>query len=149
MPIQKTSTVAIRLCLLLILTLALLLPSSAQSPTGALVGTVQDGGGGRVPSAAIAVQAVGYSFERKVTANHQGEFRLDDLLPGTYRVLVNARGFAEARSEVTVVISAARGITVTMKPAPVQQTVNVQAQASSITTQPIDVTSAVQQGAVT
>ncbi len=149
MPIRKTSTVAIRLCLLLILTLALLLPSSAQSPTGALVGTVQDGGGGRVPSAAIAVQAVGYSFERKVTANHQGEFRLDDLLPGTYRVLVNARGFAEARSEVTVVISAARGITVTMKPAPVQQTVNVQAQASSITTQPIDVTSAVQQGAVT
>jgi hypothetical protein len=36
-----------------------------------------------------------------------------------------------------------------MEPAPVQQTVNVQGQASSITTQPIDATSAVHQGAVT
>ncbi len=148
MPNRTISTVAIRLCVLLIFALALPWPLSAQSPAGALVGTVQDGSGGRVPSATIALQAVGYSFERKVRANHQGEFRLDDLLPGTYRVLVNAQGFAEAQTEVTVVIGTARGISVTLKPAPVQQTVNVQGQASSIATQPIDVTSAVHQGAV-
>lgn len=146
MPNGTIPSVAIRLCLLLILSLAL--PLSAQSPAGALVGTVQDASGRRVPSASIALQAVGYSFERKVTANHQGEFHLGDLQPGTYRVLVNAQGFAEAESEVTVVIGAARGVSVTLKPALVQQTVNVPGQASSIATQPIDVTSAVHQGAV-
>ena len=136
---------------LLVLTMALALaqPSFAQNPTGALVGTVQDGNGGRVASAAITVQATGYPFERKAASNKYGEFRLDDLPPGTYHLIVNAQGFSEARSEVSVVISTARGITVTMKPAAVQQTVNVEAQASSITTQPIDVSSAVHQGAVT
>jgi hypothetical protein len=149
MPTCRTSLIAITSGLLFLLTLALPSRTAAQSAAGALLGTVQDVSGGRVPSAAIVVRAAESStLERKATTNSRGEFRLDNLLPGAYLVTVNAPSFSEARAGVTVVIGSAREIAVTMKPAAVQQTVKVQGQSSSITTQPIDVTSAVHQGAV-
>ncbi len=149
MPTCRTSLIAITSGLLFLLTLALPSHTAAQSAAGTLLGTVQDVSGGRVPSAAIVVRAAESStLERKATTNSRGEFRLDNLLPGAYLVTVNAPSFSEARAGVTVVIASAREIAVTMKPAAVQQTVKVQGQSSSITTQPIDVTSAVHQGAV-
>jgi hypothetical protein len=120
----------------------------AQNPTGSLVGVVQDSTGGRIPSAIIVVRGMFSAVERRATSEDRGEFRVDDLPPGKYRVIANAPGFAEARSEVKVVVSSVQGITVTLQPAPVQQAINIQGQASSITTQPIDVTSAVHLGAV-
>ncbi|MFY9531330.1 MAG: carboxypeptidase regulatory-like domain-containing protein [Candidatus Acidiferrales bacterium] len=129
---------------------AFLLPGvRAQNPTGSLRGVVQDVSGGRVPSARIAVQALGSFIERQAASNDRGEFRLDDLPPGAYHVSVNAHGFAEARSDVTVIVSSVREITVTLNAGAVQQTVNVQGQASSITTQPLDTASAVHQAVVT
>src|SRR5580700_11346111 len=108
-----------------------------QNPRGTLRGTVQDTTGALIPSASVVIQARGSSLHREATTNSQGQFRLDDLLPGTYRVRVSAKGFAEAQSNVAVIVSSARDITVTMSPAPVQQTVKVKAQPSSITTQPL------------
>jgi hypothetical protein len=119
-----------------------------QNPRGTLRGTVQDTTGALIPSASVVIQARGSSLHREATTNSQGQFRLDDLLPGTYRVRVSAKGFAEAQSNVAVIVSSARDITVTMSPAPVQQTVKVKAQPSSITTQPLDLASAVHQATV-
>jgi hypothetical protein len=56
---------------------------------------------------------------------------------------------AEAESDVTIAVSSVRNITVTMKPAVVVQQVNVTGEVLSITTQPIDATTAVVQGVVT
>jgi hypothetical protein len=94
------------------------------------------------------VQAAGSSLERETRSEDRGEFSLNELLPGIYHVTVTAKGFADAHSDVAVVVSSVRDITVTMNPASVQETVNVQAQPSSITTQPIDLASAVHQAAV-
>jgi len=129
----------------------LLLPfeSSAQNPRGTLRGTVEDASGGRIASAKIVVQAAESTLQRKAASDDRGEFRIDDLVPGTYRIIATANGFAEARSHVKVVISSVQEITVTLKPQTVQQTVNVQGQPSSITTQPIDAASAVHQTAIT
>jgi len=129
----------------------LLLPfeSPAQNPRGTLLGTVEDAGGGRIASAKIVVQAVESTIEREATSDERGEFRIDDLVPGTYRVVASAKGFAEASSDVKVIISFVQEITVTLKPQGLQQTVNVQGQASSITTQAIDLSSAVHQTAIT
>jgi len=123
--------------------------SPAQDFRGSLVGTVGDSSGGRIRGAAIALRAAATSIDRKTVADSSGEFRFDDLLPGTYTVTADAPGFAEARSEVTVVISSTREIAVTLNPASVQQSVNVPGQSSSITTQQMDTTSAVLGGAVT
>jgi hypothetical protein len=125
------------------------LAMQAQNPRGTLRGVVQDLKSGRVPGAKIVVQAAESSLERETSSDSRGEFRLDDLLPGTYRLRVNASGFAEASAGVDVAVSTVREITVTLKPQAVQQTVNVPGQASSITTQSIDTSSAVHQTVIT
>ena len=123
----------------------------AQNPRGALRGVVQDTSGGRVPSAKIIVQAAEFSLQREASSDARGEFRLDDLLPGIYRVKVQANGFADASSDVKVMVSSVREITVTLKPQTVQQTVTLDLDngPSSITTQPIDTSSAVHQTIIT
>jgi len=72
----------------------------AQNPRGALRGVIQDASGGRVPSAKISVRAAESSFQREITSDSRGEFRIDDLPPGAYHVKVQANGFAEANSNV-------------------------------------------------
>jgi hypothetical protein len=130
---------------------SLLLPFAlfAQNPRGALRGTVQDTSGGRISSATIVVQAEESTLRREAASNDRGEFRINDLVPGNYRVTVTASGFADVSSEVHVNISSVQEMTVVLRPQTVQQKVNVQGQGSSITTQPMDTASAVQQAVIT
>ena len=122
---------------------------TAQNFRGGLLGIVQDATGARVPNASIDVQAVDSpTIQREATSDNNGEFRVDDLLPGAYRLSVRAQGFKDASTDVTVVVSTMKGLTVTLHPATVQQTVSVQGQASSIASEPIDRTSAVHQAVV-
>jgi hypothetical protein len=120
----------------------------AQNPNGALRGEVQDTSGARVPSARVVVQSTGSSVTREAAANDRGEFRIEGLLPGSYHVAVTAKGFAEATADVNVAVTVVRDIAVTLKPASEPETVNVQGNASSITTQTIDTSSAVRGGVV-
>src|SRR5580700_2669466 len=125
------------------------LPCQAQDFHGSLVGTVSDTSGARIPSAVIIIQASESSIERRANANDSGEFRLADLTPGTYRVTVQAPGFADASSTVIVSVSTVRYILVVLNPASSQQQVNVSATPSSITSQPMDTINAVNGGVVT
>jgi len=126
------------------------LPGWTQNFRGSLVGTIEDASGKRVPGAKIVVSPKeSPTIEREVTADSQGEFRIEDLPPGDYKVVVTATGFAESGTVVAIRVSSARIISVTMKPAVVRQMIAVQGQASSITTQPVDVTSVVLGGVVT
>src|SRR5277367_1267833 len=134
------------IALLSIFLLPLALP--AQNPRGALRGAVQDASGGRIAAAKVVVQARESTLQREAITDDRGEFRIEDLIPGTYRVTVNANGFGTVSSDANVTISTVRDLTVTMTPQTVQQTVNVQAPVSSITTQPIDTASAVQQAVI-
>jgi hypothetical protein len=120
----------------------------AQNPRGSLRGTVQDATGARVASAKIVLQAVDSSLQREASSEDRGEFRLDDLLPGAYRVTVSAAGFAAAQADVSIAVSFVRDVTVTLKGAAPSETVKVQGQSSSITTQPIDLVSVVHQGVI-
>jgi len=120
----------------------------AQNPNGSLRGEVEDASAARVAGARVVVQSNGSSMTREVTADARGEFRIDGLLPGSYRVTVTAQGFSQATANVDVAVSQVRDIAVTLKPESGRETVNVQGNASSITTQSIDTASAVHQGVV-
>jgi Carboxypeptidase regulatory-like domain len=120
----------------------------AQNATGSLLGEVQDASGGRVRAARVLAAAAGSGLQRQVTTGSRGEFRIPFLQPGSYHVVVNAQGFAEATSDVTVLVSTVRDMLVTLRPAAEQQTVNVRAEASSITTQVLDTTNTVHEGVV-
>jgi len=120
----------------------------AQNPKGALRGEVQDASAARVPRARVVVESNTSSMARQATADERGEFRIDGLLPGSYRVTVTAKGFNQASANVDVAVSLVRDITVTLKPESGSETVNVQSDPSSITTESIDTASAVHQGVV-
>jgi hypothetical protein len=120
----------------------------AQNPNGALRGEVQDPSAARVAGARVVVQSTGSSITREAAANERGEFRIDGLLPGSYRVTVTAKGFAEASADVDVAVSLVRDVTVTLKPESGREMVSVKEKASSITTESIDTASAVHQGVV-
>ncbi len=139
------STFLIILCVFLLFPYAL----HAQSATGTLLGEVQDAKGGRIQVASVVVTRPDSSFQRQTTTNTRGEFRFEGLMPGRYHVMVNASGFAQATSEVPVYVSSTQDISVTLRPSPVQQTVNVTAEPSSITTEPLNTTSQVHEGVVT
>jgi len=120
----------------------------AQNPNGTLRGEVQDASAARVPGAQVVVQAAGSSISRSETANGLGEFRIDGLLPGTYHVIVTAKGFALATADVEVAVSFVRDINVTLKPESGHETVKVLGISSSITAETIDTSSAVHGGVV-
>ena len=121
----------------------------AQTPSGSLRGVVDDGRGDRIASAAISVRLHASSIVRTVTSDAQGNFRMDDLAPGLYKVSVTAHGFGDAVAEISIQVSSIREIAVTMKPPVVVETVGVHAQGSSITTQPMDVSSQMHQAVIT
>jgi Carboxypeptidase regulatory-like domain/TonB dependent receptor len=121
----------------------------AQNPNGTLRGEVQDASSARVAGAQITVESKGSSTTREASTNDRGEFRIEGLLPGPYRVTVAAKGFADATADVDVEVSVVRDITVTLSSGTGHETVTVQGSASSITTEPIDIASAVHQGVVT
>ena len=132
----------------LLATFLLPLALLAQNATGSLVGEVQDASGARIKSANAVVTDNGSGVARKAATDNHGQFRFPDLMPGSYHLVVNAQGFAEASSEVTIQVSTVRDVAVTLRPAAVQQTVNVKAEPSSITTQELDTTDAVNGGVV-
>jgi hypothetical protein len=148
MPSQNSRTVLIRAALLSLSLIAVPLLTLAQTPTGSMRGVVQDASGARLSHAKVVARAHGSAFERQVVADDRGEFRLLDLLPGDYRLTVSAPGFAEAHADVELIVSSVRDYTITMRPAGANEKVTVESQASSITTQAIDLASAVHQTAV-
>ncbi len=120
-----------------------------QILTGSLTGTIVDSAGGRVAGAKIALVEAGTSLERDASSDANGAFRLDNLRPGRYRLTISAKGFDDAVSNVDVLVSSVRDVSVTLRPAKLQQSVSVQGTASSVTTEPVDTASAVHQATIT
>src|SRR3989454_3496018 len=116
----------------------------AQSPGGALVGTVLDASGARVAGAKVSIERLESAFRRSTTTDALGDFRFELLAPGQYRVTVVAPGFAEAGSLIAVAVSSTPSISITLKPQGVLQAVQVEETAPSLTSQPIETTSSVQ-----
>src|SRR3984885_6763804 len=148
--IRKSSSPIYALTLPVFLLMFVFVPllSRAQNQNGSLRGEVQDAIAARVAGARGGGRSNGSSMTREATANERGEFRMEGLLPGSYRVTVTAKGFAEATANVDVAVSLVRDIAVTLKAESARETVNVQGSPSSITTETVDTSSAVHGGVV-
>ena len=147
-PFSLPVTGAFSRCILLLFVISSVQAAFGQNPRGTLRGAITDSTGARVPTANIVVQSQQSGAERTAISDARGEFRVEDLPPGNYRVIVSAPGFAQANSEVTVVVSEVRDLAVVLQPERLNQRVDVTAQSSSITTEAIDLASAVHQGAI-
>jgi len=68
----------------------------AQSTFGSIRGTVQDASGAVVPAAAVTVHSLDENFERDVTTNDSGDFVVENLKAGSYKITIHHEGFADA-----------------------------------------------------
>ncbi len=132
-----------------LLILAVPRPAQAQASAGAISGQATDTSGGAIPGARVTAHAPATGLTRHARANANGHFHLADLPAGEYQLRVTAPGFAPVSARVIVVLAATRSVSVRLSPAIVRQEITVAGAASSITTAPLDTTSAVRGGVVT
>jgi hypothetical protein len=78
----------------------------AQTPTGAIEGEVTDPTGAVVPNAPVTITEVATGRSIPVTTGGDGRYSVRNLLPGVYRIRVEAQGFA---SKVVEDISVSSG----------------------------------------
>ncbi|HXH67159.1 MAG TPA: carboxypeptidase regulatory-like domain-containing protein [Candidatus Limnocylindrales bacterium] len=123
------------------------LPLCAQNPLGSVRGTVQDSTGARIPRATVSLSNAEKSLIRNVQSDAQGEFRAEDLPPGSYQLTANAVGFAAAQAEVFVAVSSSRQITITLRPSSVSQKIMVDGGAS-VTSAELQTENAVHQAVI-
>ncbi len=115
----------------------------AQSPEGALLGTVSDATGARIIAATVTVSAKHYSLSRTVKTGKLGEFSVESLPPGEYDVKVDATGFASQTGQVRVAVTSTPSMNIKLQPAEVQQSVKVEGIGGSLSAQPIETSNSV------
>jgi Carboxypeptidase regulatory-like domain/TonB dependent receptor len=121
--------------------------TNAQNPLGSLRGAVLDASGARIPGAQISLSNAAKSFSRSVRSDAHGEFRLENLPPGSYQISASANGFAQTAADVIVAVSSTAEVSVTLSPAEQKEQVLVRG-TSSITSAPLDTSSAVHQAII-
>jgi len=118
--------------------------SFCQSAQGALSGVVYDPGGGRIPGAGVTLEHPDSGLKRATITDARGEFHFEFLAPGEYRLRINAAGFAERITEVSVSVSSRPTVSIVMGLKKVQETVVVDEDRPSLTAQPIETSSTVE-----
>jgi hypothetical protein len=104
--------------------------------TGAISGLVIDTSGAAIEGAEVQViDTRTESLARKVSTNADGAFTVTLLPPGTYSVVVNKSGFAEAKSEaIEVHVTETVRVTISLRPGSVTEKVEISAQVASVET---------------
>jgi hypothetical protein len=102
--------------------------------TGAISGLVIDTTGAAVGDAEVQIiDARTLGLARRLPTNADGAFTVALLPPGTYIVVVNKSGFAEAKAEgVEVHVTETVRMTISLKPGTVSEKVQVSAQVSTV-----------------
>ena len=84
--------------LAVVLAVAFLSPASAQQVFGSIFGTVTDASGAAVANAKVTVSDVNKGTKFEVTTDSSGNYTKGQLIPGTYKVEIEAAGFQKVVS---------------------------------------------------
>jgi len=108
-----------------VLILCIGLSAFSQETTGGLQGTVKDPQGAVVPGATLTITGVSVGFNRTITADQSGYFRIQQLPPGDYTVSVAATGFTMPPQTVRVAVGKDTEVPLSLAIAGSTATVNV------------------------
>jgi hypothetical protein len=89
-------SLATKAAILLLGCLVAICAANAQSTFGSIRGTVTDATGAVMVGAEVSAQSLDDNVERKTTSTDSGEFIMENLKPGHYRVTVHHDGFRDA-----------------------------------------------------
>ena len=87
----------------------------AQVGTATLSGTIADTTGAVLPSAEITLKSTTQQYTRETTTDMRGEYVLPAIPPGSYQLIIKAKGFAdETRTSIPLDSGQASTLNVTM-----------------------------------
>jgi hypothetical protein len=112
---------------LLVFALGLMsLPALAQSTTGRMLGSITDQSGASVAGATVVVTDTQRGTSRTLTTDASGDYVAADLIPGTYKIRVEAKGFkSEERPNVAIEVATDVRADFTLQPGNVSEIVTV------------------------
>ncbi|HMB28705.1 MAG TPA: TonB-dependent receptor [Blastocatellia bacterium] len=116
--------------LLLLIAVAVVAP--AQTPTGALRGSVTDPAKAIISDAVVTVKNKQTGAERAVSSKSSGEFFINSLLPGEYEVKVVARGFKSHISSVTIQVGDTSTLEVALEVGDASETVVISGDSTAL-----------------
>ncbi|HEX8559221.1 MAG TPA: TonB-dependent receptor [Pyrinomonadaceae bacterium] len=122
----------------------------AQSTTqGAIGGTVKDPQGAVVPNAPVTVRNEETNREFTATTDDEGRFRVVQLDPGNYSVVISASGFAGyTQQQVVVEVGRVTPLDISLAVGGAQETVQVTSEAPVINTEQQDFSTNINQTSI-
>jgi Carboxypeptidase regulatory-like domain/TonB dependent receptor len=127
--IKPSSANAVRAIQVLCLCMGVLVvcvPLFSQGNQGRILGTVTDQSGGAVSNATVTVFDVARGFSRTLTTDDAGEYSAPQLLPGTYKVRAESRGFKTTeRSGILLEVGKEIRVDFSLSPGEQTQTITV------------------------
>lgn len=123
--------------------------SAQDASTGAIRGTVADKTGAVIPQALVVASNMATNVERSVLTDGQGDFAIQMLTPGQYRVRVTAPGLETiVRTNVTVEIGGCAQLEFLLRPERASQTVEVAGAPQTVETMPSEMSSVIDERAI-
>src|SRR5215467_4835313 len=102
--------------------------------TSSVQGIVQDPSGAGVAKAAIRLINNGTQATQVATTDGSGNFEFLSLAPGSYKVTVEASGFAKSQVDITLLTAQNLNVPVSLKVGPVSEAVSVTTEAPVVDT---------------
>ena len=112
---------------------------AAQAIYGSVVGSVTDSSGAAVTSAKVTVADIDKSVTNTATVNESGNYLQRSLIPGRYRIRVEAAGFKAFQQDATVSADTEIRVDAKLEVGQVSETVEVTAEAGLLKTERSDV----------
>ena len=101
-------------------------PLFSQGSQGRILGTITDQTGGVVSNATVTVVDVERGVSRALTTGDSGEFNAPNLLPGTYTVRAEAKGFKIVeRQKIVLEVGKEIRVDLTLQPGAQEQTITI------------------------
>ncbi len=109
--------------------------AQASISTGSIQGTVSDPSGALVPQANVVITNKGTGQVVTTTTNSSGLYSSGSLIPGEYKVRVEAKGFRTSELAVTVEVGTVAGANIKLEVGETSQVVEVQSSTVQVNTE--------------
>ena len=109
----------------LVALLVLTLPAFGQAVSG-ITGVIKDADGGVLPGVSVTIKNIGTALTRVATTSGEGRYSVTGLPPSTYEITAKLSGFGDHIEKVTVAVGATVPVNITLKPAGVESTIQVE-----------------------
>ena len=101
-------------------------PLFSQGNQGRITGTITEQTGGVVAGATVTVLDVDRGAPRNLTTGDSGEYNAPNLLPGTYSVRAEAKGFKSVeRQKILIEVGKEVRVDLSLQPGEIAQTITI------------------------